>query len=682
MSWIARRLAAASRAPFRRQLGLGAAAVVTVAALVTTTAIVAGEYFISRAVLVADLQVQARMIAANSSAALVFDDADAAAEILGALKASEDVAAARLYRDDGRLLAAFGNPGLARQWLELREPVHYLGRDYGWLVIDADLHRLNQRMLLYAFGAVGVLVLSAILTLWLFARVVDRITAPIDSLIALMQRVAREGDYSRRSGIRSGNEIGQIARSFDLMLGEIELRQQALTHELEERRRTQAQLDHLARHDPLTQLGNRHALQQRMDEVQRQCREQGLSCALLLLDLDNFKVVNDSLGHQAGDQLLTQMAIRLQTMLGESTPAYRLGGDEFAILLTGESLDSACQSLCRAILELMRPRFEIGSHEVFATVSVGFALYPSHAAQLEQLMRPADLALYAAKAQGRDTWRAFTPEMREKADQRLQLESDLRRALERREFHLVYEPQIDLASGRLGGVEALLRWQHPERGLVGPAEFIPVAEETGMIVAIGEWVLRQACRDGPRLLSLGLPPDFRLAVNLAPRQLAEPGLATIVAEALAASGFAARHLELEITESAMTERIELVAERMQAIARLGVSFAMDDFGTGASSLNYLRRLPISKLKIDRSFVSDIPGSHADCEIAAAIIAIGSRLRMPVLAEGIETLAQLEFLRSQGCAYGQGHHFARPLPVEDFLADWRCRLGLDSPRLVS
>lgn len=677
MNPMAGLLSRLARTPIRRQLSLGAALVVTITALLSGAITVYIEYRGGREALLSDLQVQARMIAANSSAALVFDDVQAAGEILQALSASENVLAARLLGADGKLVAEYRARLPARpdaELLQVSEPVRYQGRAYGRLVIDAHLSRLNHRLLIYSLGVLTVLIVAVTLALLLFSRLWDLITRPVQELTALMQQVASDGDYSRRSGIDSSNEIGDIARSFDFMLGEIELRQRALTSELQVRVRTQAALDHLVHHDVLTQLGNRHALSERMKTVAMRDSAKQPHCGLVLLDLDNFKLVNDTLGHQAGDELLVKFAARLREMTDDSVAIFRLGGDEFATLLFGEGLQWRCRQLSDRLVEGTRPPFRIDDHEVFVTVSAGFAVYPEQASELPQLLRHADLALYAAKNQGRNTWRPFTPELQTVAEQRMRLESDLRRALERREFHLVYEPQVDLASGRLRGVEALLRWQHPQRGLVSPKDFIPLAEETDLIVPIGKWVMRQACEDGKRLLALGLGEEFRLAINLAPRQLSEVDIVATVASTLAETGFPARHLELEVTESVMTECIDLVAERMHAIAGSGVSFALDDFGAGASSLSYLRRLPLRKLKIDRGFVDDIPGSTSDCEVAAAIIAVGARLGLLVLAEGVETAEQLAFLRSEGCAQAQGYFFARPQPLEAFLADWRARLA--------
>ena len=665
-----------ARTSLRRQLSLGAAAVVTVTVFTLASLLIGSEYLVNRKAVQRDLQVQARMIAANSSAALVFGDADAARDILLALHASEDVAAARLLGADGVALAEYGNSQAASQAgeaLQLSEPVIYQGRQYGTLVIDARVHRLRARLLLYSMTALAVAALSVLFALLLFRRVVRYITGPVNELIALMQQVAREGDYSRRSGIQPGNEIGDIASGFDTMLGEIELRQQALSHELEERRRAQAALDRMARHDSLTQLANRYSLEERLQTVAELGRTQQQHYALLLMDLDHFKVVNDSLGHQAGDLLLMQLASRLRAALGEALPIYRLGGDEFALVLEGESLETRCGELSAQLVGLSRSPFEIEGQKVYTTLSIGYALYPQHAEQLQQLLRHADLALYAAKNQGRDTWRPFTADMQQCAEQRLSVERELRRALEQNEFFLVYEPQLDLHSERLCAAEALLRWRHPQRGILSPKDFVPVAEETGLIVAIGAWVLQQACKDGARLLELGVQDDFRLAVNLAPRQLGESGLVEMVTAALAASGLSGHHLELEVTESVMNQPIEVMAGQMKAIAALGVSFALDDFGTGGSSLSYLRQLPLQKLKIDRSFIQDVPKSRDDRQITAAIIAIGARMGLQVVAEGVETAAQRQFLHDQGCALVQGFYYAQPQLVTDFITYWQPRL---------
>jgi len=429
---------------------------------------------------------------------------------------------------------------------------------------------------------------------------------------------------------------------------------------------SEERLEQLAHYDPLTGLPNRLLLQARLTHAIGRARREGHRVGLLYLDLDRFKDINDSLGHPAGDELLMGIAGRLAPRIRAEDTLARQGGDEFVLLLERLDDPQGAAQLAQSILHLLADPFLIAGREVYISASIGISLFPDDAADATQLSRNADSALYQAKTGGRNTYRFYTEALTRAAEERLALEGDLRRALERGEFEVYYQPQVDTFDGRLVGVEALVRWNHPQQGLVSPARFIPVAEETGLIVPLGEWVLRSACVQAKAWLDAGLPP-LNLAVNLASRQFREHDLAERVAAILAETGYPAGRLELEITESAIMEQGEEAIAMLRQLKGLGVSIAIDDFGTGYSSLAYLKRFPVDKLKVDRGFIRDIPEDQNDMEIAATIIAMAKNLRLKVLAEGVETEAQLAFLQVHGCETYQGYLFSRPVPAEELEA---------------
>ena len=433
---------------------------------------------------------------------------------------------------------------------------------------------------------------------------------------------------------------------------------------------SEAMLEHLAHHDPLTSLPNRTLFQSRLSHAINISQRHNTGLGLLFMDLDNFKNINDSLGHPTGDELLQSIALRLSTHLRTVDTLARLGGDEFVILL--EDLDGPSEAavVAQNLLALLRQPFHLsGGQEVFSGASIGISLFPDDAKDATQLVRNADAALYQAKSQGRDTYRFYTEALTRIADERLQLESRLRGALDRGEFVIHYQPQVTTQDGRLLGAEALLRWLTPEGELVPPNRFIPLAEETGLIRPIGEWVLRQACIQFRTWLDTGLKP-ITLAVNLSSRQIEQHDLVEHLQSILNETGFPARLLELEITESAIMAQGNQASAVLTALKGLGISLAIDDFGTGYSSLAYLKRFAVDKLKIDRSFMLDIPQDVNDVEIAATIIAMANNMKLKVLAEGVETEEQLAFLLQHDCDAYQGYFFSRPLPADEFLELWR------------
>jgi predicted signal transduction protein with EAL and GGDEF domain len=350
---------------------------------------------------------------------------------------------------------------------------------------------------------------------------------------------------------------------------------------------------------------------------------------------------------------------------------YRIGGDEFAVVIGSACDASAAEALGERIIDSMASPQHLYDKSIFASASIGLAIFPQHAEDLHGLVRHADVALYAAKGRGRNRLCVFDPNMNARAVDRLQMEVELRKAVVENQLFVVYEPQINVRSNRLIAAEALVRWDHPTRGLVPPSDFITVAEETGLILPLGEWVMERACSETKAALDEGLcAPDFKIGVNLSPRQLADPKLVDAIARIIEKSGLPACNLELEITESSVIENIDVVIERMHALRALGVSFAMDDFGVGATSLSYLKRLPLSKVKIDRSFVKDLPHDEEDAAIATAIIAMAHRLKKPVLAEGIEREDQLSFLREHSCDMAQGYMIGRGASLPELLRQIR------------
>ncbi|HEY8095351.1 MAG TPA: EAL domain-containing protein [Methylobacter sp.] len=438
------------------------------------------------------------------------------------------------------------------------------------------------------------------------------------------------------------------------------------THiDITERKAAEEQIKQLAFFDPLTQLPNRRLLQERLKHGIDVERRDGKQLALLMLDLDRFKAVNDSLGHLAGDELLQQVAARITTRLRDVDMVARLGGDEFVVLLEDIAHPEDAARVAEEIITDLSKIFCVApGEEVQIGASIGISLYPQHGDSPALLMDHADAALYQAKDAGRGCFAYFSEDLTLVARERIALESRLRRAIDQQELRVFYQPQVDIASGRIVGAEALVRWLDPNEGLIPPIRFIPIAEETGLIIAIGEWVLRETCRQGRQWLDAGLPP-ITLAVNVSPHQFRRSDICNLVAGVLTETGFPPMQLELEITESGLMDNQANATKILNGLRDQGVRLAIDDFGTGYSSLAYLKHFPLDLLKIDKSFIDDIPFHQDDMEIAATIIAMGHILGFKVLAEGVETPEQLAFLQEKGCDMYQGYIKNRPVSAEDF-----------------
>ncbi|WP_298036715.1 EAL domain-containing protein [uncultured Desulfuromonas sp.] len=421
-------------------------------------------------------------------------------------------------------------------------------------------------------------------------------------------------------------------------------------------------LHHLAHHDPLTGLPNRLLFTDRLNQAMAKARRSGTQVALLFLDLDRFKKINDSLGHDIGDRLLRDVAIRLRDCVREIDTVARMGGDEFLVILEQVEEIKDVALVAEKILFELQQVFPVDDYRFHVTASIGIAVFPDNSPDVDGLLRCADVAMYRAKDEGRDRYQFFTPDMNSRARDYLLLEGSLRQALQEKQFLLHYQPQIDMTSGELIGMEALVRWEHPERGTVPPGDFIPLAEETGLIVPIGDWVLRTACAQNKAWQDKGMAP-MRMAVNISGQQFRQPDFVDTVKRILEETGLDPEWLELEITESIVMENVGQTILTLTDLKVRDIHLSIDDFGTGYSSLNYLKRFPISKLKIDRSFVRDVHTDPNDAAICTAIIALGLSMDLDVVAEGVETEGQAEFLRTKGCIQGQGYLFGRPGPPE-------------------
>jgi diguanylate cyclase (GGDEF)-like protein len=429
-----------------------------------------------------------------------------------------------------------------------------------------------------------------------------------------------------------------------------------------ERKRAEVALAHQALHDPLTELPNRALFLDRLEQALARAQRSSVNVAVLFLDLDRFKVVNDSLGHEAGDRLLVDVANRLRGVVRPGDTVARFGGDEFTILCDVRGERDAVLIAERVAAAVEAP-FTLDDNEAFLTTSLGIALTTGRVdARAEALIRDADAAMYRAKERGKSRYELFDSNMRASAVDRLEIENALHRALDRGEFRVFYQPAVDLLTGEPIGVESLVRWQHPERGLVGPDEFIALTEETGLIVPLGAWVLREACRQWKVWEESGTPAP-RIAVNLSTRQLGQPDLVEVVADVLEETGMDPAQLSLEITESTVLEDTESALGTLEALKRQGVRISLDDFGTGYSSLALLKRLPVDELKVDRSFVMGLGRDPKDSPIVSTVVGLAEALGLAAIAEGVETAAQAEELRRIGCRLAQGFYFARPQPAE-------------------
>lgn len=493
---------------------------------------------------------------------------------------------------------------------------------------------------------------------------------PLTAAIPFVFLTAKADHQDMRSGMNRGAD-DYLVKPFqrDELLAAVRARLARRDTQSQAAQRLQSEAQRLIHFDSLTDLPNRTLLLERVRAASHQARRSQSRLALIALGLDGLSRVNDSLGHESGDRVLREVADRLfrrvnQAMfVSEYDGVARLAGDQFAVLLEGFGDDAYLESFCADLLSGIAAPFHEGGHEMFLTACAGVALFGEGADSPEEMMRNAEAALGHAKEDGPGTLRFFAAEMNERAVRRLRLHNELHKALEKGELKLYYQPQVDIASRRIVGFEALMRWTHPELGFVSPGEFIPIAEESDVIVPIGSWALGEACRQTKEWMDAGLGP-LRMAVNLSARQFVTDGLVDVVANALRDSGLPPAHLELEITESTAMQGVERTLAMLKQLKGLGLALAMDDFGTGYSSLSYLKRFPLDALKVDQSFVRNITTDTGDAAITRAIVAMAHSFGMIVIAEGVETKDHLDFLAGLGCEDAQGYYFSKPVPAAE------------------
>jgi diguanylate cyclase (GGDEF)-like protein len=437
-----------------------------------------------------------------------------------------------------------------------------------------------------------------------------------------------------------------------------------IIRDITERKQTEEKISHMAHHDALTGLPNRTLLEDRIQQAMLHAQRYGRCVTLVFMDLDNFKLINDTLGHKAGDELLKTVASRMVSHVRQTDTVMRLGGDEFVIVLADQSdkMDTMTPTLQKLREAIAEPIY-IGDQKLEVTSSMGLAIYPADGTDSETLLMHADAAMYQAKALGRNNYQFYTAEMNTKVQEKLLMQEGLRSALLNEEFFLAYQPQIDMQTGRTIGVEALIRWRHPERGIVSPCEFIGLAEETGLIVPIGEWVLRTACKQAKAWQDAGMA-TLSISVNVSARQFRDNTLTSQVTRALRESGLEPCYLDLELTESLIMQNLQQAVSTMQELKAMGIQLSIDDFGTGYSNLSALKSFPITRLKLDRSFVCDLPDDEDDKAIARAVILLAHELDLRVVAEGVEMAEQHLFLQTIGCDEMQGFYFSKPLQVQE------------------
>jgi diguanylate cyclase (GGDEF)-like protein len=686
-----------------------------VALVVAGSGLVISDLIITKRAIINQLMAQANILGDNGKTALLTADRKSAEQTLWGLSTDSSIVAAAIYSRNDSLFAAYLRknaqniiiPPHSRSYgyhienghLHFFSPVVVDGERIGTVYLRDNLQDLYSRLRLQGVMFLSVLLLSYLLAWLVSSRLQRRVSGPILNLARAARSISKNKDYGLRVKSESDDELGILVSAFNHMLAQIQHRDEKLerhrahleelikqrtaelrtaNHRLRhqaqrleelvtirtaELHRLNEQLSHQVSHDSLTRLPNRTLFNDRLTQDLLNAQRRGQPLALLFLDLDRFKVINDTLGHATGDRLLCLAAERLRKVVRKGDTVARLGGDEFTVLLSTLDLSTDAEKVAQKIIQLLEKPFYCDGNELHVTTSVGIAIYPKDGADSETLMRNADTAMYMAKQHGKNGYRFYDHSMNAASLERLEMESRLRSALEEEEFVVHYQPQWSIRSGQIAGVEALVRWCQPEKGLIAPSAFVPMLEDTGLIVPLGAWVLRNACRQARAWRNAGVGA-ITVAVNCSSRQFADQRLVRDVQDVLQETGLEPNRLTLEITENAFMENHEELLGAVRSIRGLGIHLAIDHFGAGYSSLAYLKRFPVDTVKIDKSFTQDIPADPDGAAIVKAIIAMAHNLNIQVVAEGVETDNPLAFLKTHGCDYVQGYLLGAPLPGDE------------------
>ncbi|NIB43033.1 EAL domain-containing protein [Pseudomaricurvus alkylphenolicus] len=622
------------------------------------------------------IEIETAALAQNISASLVFDDTDAAREILSSFSVDEAVLAATVRDTDKQVFVEYYASKLGEEGRALGEQgIAFISRK---IVLDKEelgevtvliTHEQLNRKIQRVFGLAALIFALAVVTAFIISSRLQRaISQPILSLSNLANLIAAHSNYSSRVDIHSRDEIGELAKAFNHMLEQIEHRDSHLEKQVRQRtaelEKLAEEFRHRAFHDALTGLPNRAQLNERFSSFTSHARRTKTSVGLLLLDLDNFKTINDTLGHDFGDELLKLIAHRVQAVIRGEDIVSRVGGDEFVIMVQDIDSDQDLNAIADNVLEVLRDDIVLLNQRIKSSVSIGGALYPKDGGDLLTLKRNADLAMYSAKEAGKNQYRLFNQNMTDSSTQRLIVQNDLQTAIERGELEIYYQPKINLRTGLANGSEALIRWHHPQEGFLNPNEFIPFAEENGLILPMDHFVIRSVCYQIALWKQKG-NTSLPVAINLSGLHFQSEEILRVLRGALKDSGIASHLLEVELTEAFLIEDPDRALSILKKIRRLGIKVNLDDFGTGYSSLSYLRSLPIDIVKLDKSFIDRICHDPQDKAITQGIITLARDLKLGIVAEGVELQEQIDLLTAMGCETVQGYFYKPPCPAPEF-----------------